>query len=272
VLIAAATALLHPANAFAVFPMKGSPMILEAVRSSARDTVQAVKPKSSSSLKKREEAIKAMQRSQMESALDGVDAQMLELLSDKFLYPSSQQSKQPSRPRGRPDFVPGAMKFDTMVKFRETREMMGRTEDRRVVSEQGTTPQARRQPRDTTDSASKKQSKVKGSTPNKAYSLLPEVKEGSGEAKKRKRVVKNLPKRKNGKASTKGHDRILKGKLKANNLELQKYYHTELLAADEEYSLAIKIQLMVSCEQVHEGLAIKHMRLPTIEEWAIACG
>jgi hypothetical protein len=57
-----------------------------------------------------------------------------------------------------------------------------------------------------------------------------------------------------------------------NNLELQKYYRTELLTAEEEYSIGIKVQLMVQCEQVHEGIALEHMRLPTVEEWATACG
>jgi len=57
-----------------------------------------------------------------------------------------------------------------------------------------------------------------------------------------------------------------------NNLELRKYYATDLLTPEQEYSIGQKIQLMISCEQVHEGLAIFESRLPTIEEWANACG
>jgi len=57
-----------------------------------------------------------------------------------------------------------------------------------------------------------------------------------------------------------------------NNLELRKYYATDLLTPEQEYSIGQKIQLMISCEQVHEGLAISELRLPTIEEWAQACG
>jgi hypothetical protein len=34
----------------------------------------------------------------------------------------------------------------------------------------------------------------------------------------------------------------------------------------------MQIQLLIKCEQVHEGLAIEMMRLPSIEEWAFACG
>jgi hypothetical protein len=66
--------------------------------------------------------------------------------------------------------------------------------------------------------------------------------------------------------------KVGRGRSKLNNLELQKYYQTELLSADEEYDLGIKIQLMTKCEQVHEGLALQFMRLPTLEEWAKACG
>uniref|UniRef100_A0A7S4ALE3 RNA polymerase sigma-70 domain-containing protein n=1 Tax=Pseudo-nitzschia australis TaxID=44445 RepID=A0A7S4ALE3_9STRA len=57
-----------------------------------------------------------------------------------------------------------------------------------------------------------------------------------------------------------------------NNLELRKYYATELLTPEQEYTIGEKIQLMIQCEQVHEGLCIKEMRLPTVAEWAYACG
>lgn len=57
-----------------------------------------------------------------------------------------------------------------------------------------------------------------------------------------------------------------------NNLELRKYYATDLLTSDQEFDLGQKIQMMIACEQVHEGLSIDLMRLPTIREWATACG
>ena len=57
-----------------------------------------------------------------------------------------------------------------------------------------------------------------------------------------------------------------------NNLELRKYYATDLLTPEQEYSIGEKIQLMILCEQVHEGYAISELRLPTIKEWANACG
>jgi len=53
---------------------------------------------------------------------------------------------------------------------------------------------------------------------------------------------------------------------------LQRYYRTELLTPQEEYTLGMKIQFMINCEQVHEGLYEKFGRTPTIEEWAYACG
>jgi hypothetical protein len=90
---------------------------------------------------------------------------------------------------------------------------------------------------------------------------------------RRKQVVKNLPRRKESIGETSKPPQPPKGWAnKGNNLEVQKYYRTELLSADEEYALGLKVQLMVKCEQVHEGLAAEVMRLPTIEEWAAACG
>jgi len=53
---------------------------------------------------------------------------------------------------------------------------------------------------------------------------------------------------------------------------LQRYYKTELLTAEEEYVLGMRVKIMVKCEAVHEGLALSLERVPTIEEWAAACG
>jgi hypothetical protein len=216
----------------------------------------------------------AMKRKQVESALDGVDAQMLELLSDQFLYPNSKPSISSSRPRGRPDFVPGAMKQDTMIRFRQNKEMMGRAMNQRVSALDDTLQSENVLTKDTAESTEvspRKRGKVKGLDAKSGGDQLPGV---AAETKKRKRVVKNLPERKDrSQASPKGRKSLNRSaKANANNLELQKYYRTELLSPTEEYSLGVKIQLMVNCELVHEGLAIEYMRLPTIEEWANACG
>jgi hypothetical protein len=87
-----------------------------------------------------------------------------------------------------------------------------------------------------------------------------------GVEKKRKKVVKNLPEPK--------HRSKEKEKCPKNRRwnDLQKYYRTELLTAKEEYSLGMKIHFMMRCEEVHEGLAARLRRLPTMEEWAHACG
>ena len=94
--------------------------------------------------------------------------------------------------------------------------------------------------------------------------------ESTSVPKRRKRVVKSLPKPRS--QTEKARKNISRKRTKGSNLELHKYYRTELLGGDEEYSLGMKIQFMVKCEQVHEGLATSLMRLPTIPEWAEACG
>lgn len=53
---------------------------------------------------------------------------------------------------------------------------------------------------------------------------------------------------------------------------LQRYYRTELLTSEEEYTLGMKIQFMINCELVYDGLCEQLERNPTIEEWANACG
>jgi len=244
------------------------------------DTLQPVKPRSSSSREKREEAMRAMNRDKVESALGGVDAQMLEMLSDQFLYPSRKPQNPSTRPRGRPDFVPGAMKYETMIKFQERKEMNGAAtqQNRRVQyngildTEESEQPTLTAGAQNVRKKGNRKVSRVKGSGTTKTNEVLSES-SSTAESKKRKRIVKNLPER-NGpsKNSVSNRRKVSKGRSKTNNLELQKYYRTELLTAEEEYSLGVKIQLMVKCEQVHEGLALQHMRLPSVEEWATACG
>jgi len=53
---------------------------------------------------------------------------------------------------------------------------------------------------------------------------------------------------------------------------LQRYYKTELLTAEEEYTLGMRVRLMVQCEAVHEGLSLALERAPSLKEWAAACG
>jgi len=104
---------------------------------------------------------------------------------------------------------------------------------------------------------------------------------------KRRRAasVKSLPGRRdengniippNGDANKKikGDGRIDSNRRQLSNdsLNLNRYYRTELLSAKEEYTLGMKVKFMVKCEAVHEGLSLQLDRLPTIAEWASACG
>ena len=278
VLLIASTmnAIVNPANAFQLAASHFRPQristLLYAVRSP--DTLQPVKPKSSSSRKKREKAMKAMERGKVESALDGVDAQMLELLSDQFLYPSRESSsKQPTtRPRGRPDFVPGAMKYETMMKYREGVVQQQRSVQMKNSAQNLEQVEPVEEQSGVEKTSRKKSGRVKGAGISNERQTPTNPTSSEGTVKKRKRVVKNLPEPRDPSKPSSDGRKMSKGRSKANNLELQKYYRTELLTADEEYSLGVKIQLMVKCEQVHEGLALEYLRLPTVEEWAAACG
>jgi len=60
------------------------------------------------------------------------------------------------------------------------------------------------------------------------------------------------------------------GELEPPNL--QRYYRTHLLTQEEEYTLGMKIQFLMKCEGVHEGLYLLYGRAPSLSEWSIACG
>ena len=263
--------------------------------SSGAAVATRVKPKESISDEKRLRALKAMNGNhKVDSALQGVDAQVLELLSEHFLYPDSVSASVAAakvRPKGRPDFVPGAMNYETMLRFREKQEVIkivgNRGHQSNANSDSTVAPYSTAlapsnhlgdgdvDVSSSTTTATKSSRGIKGAT-TKAVNGIAEVGNNDQVPKRRKRVVKSLPapraevdkrrkKRINGKT-------IQRKRTKGSNLELHKYYRTELLGADEEYSLVMKVNLMVKCESVHEGLSTSLMRLPTIQEWAAACG
>jgi len=100
--------------------------------------------------------------------------------------------------------------------------------------------------------------------------------------KQRRRVVKSLPKsrrdkngniipQEKGRKDGRVYNNPGRG-LSNDSLNLDRYYKTELLTAKEEYSLGMKVKFMVKCEAVHEGLSLQLDRMPTIAEWAAACG
>ena len=268
----AAVALVRPVNSFlAVSKSPTSLTSLQAFRSLVTDRVEPLVPKPSSN-KQRREVVTATKRSKVETALDGVDAQMLELLSEQFLYPDSDSKAfdmvtKNTRPKGRPELVPGAMKFETMIRFQEQKGAVSGAHDR--YSESMPDRRSENLSNDHTPMQARKDVKPRGSASFSASDALPEEGEGNH---RRKVDIKNLPRREESSEKIPAPKKVLKGRAKANNLELQKYYRTELLNAQEEYSLGMRIQLMVKCEEVHEGLATELMRLPTIKEWAEACG
>jgi RNA polymerase sigma factor (sigma-70 family) len=342
-------------------------------------TAVAVKPRTRSSDEKRLLAIKAMDRKQVESALNNVDARMLELLSDQFLYPSvgggassssssllqQQPQHQPAvavaagnhqqvlqhhhqrhpRPKGRPEFVPGAMKLETMQQFQRQKDVLEHlvmTQSSQRGGSAGSTSllseaelaavapyiSSSSSSSFTTTSTGKSSVAVKGQSTRASgaaetatVSALPLANVAAeGIKKQRKRVVKSLPTPSpasgdyrnkpsgSGGGPTQLADAAAMSKYKdtgvsqgtyssknvngggynskgQNSMDLQKYYRTQLLTADEEYSLGMKIQFMVLCESVHEGLVCssstssssspiqqQRERLPTMVEWAHACG
>jgi len=100
--------------------------------------------------------------------------------------------------------------------------------------------------------------------------------------KQRRRVVKSLPKsrrdkngniipQQQGQEDGRVYNNPGRG-VSNDSLNLNRYYKTELLTAKQEYSLGMKVKFMVKCEAVHEGLSLQLDRLPTIAEWAAACG
>ena len=273
-------------------PPKRTTSSLEARKKQEDVRLHQVKPRSVS-VKDRERAVEAMALQQEHEAAV-VNAHVLEMLSDTFLYPSSRKSH--SRPRGRPDMVPGAMTYETMLNYRQRAKALkdGQisvsayvndfTKVQRDVDagvEHSQTPEAvdaalvrgRGRPRKT-------ESGVKGTRRITATAEpKPSPKLSSEPSKTRKRVMKNLPKPRSREeelpeAKIDESVTFISSKRRKTTVaaDLQKYYRTELLTAKEEYSLGIQVQFMVKCESVHEGLALRLERLPSMVEWAHACG
>lgn len=220
--------------------------------------VEPVAPKTSTSKKRRAEAVDALDRMNLKS-MDHEN--MLEFIAEQYLYKNGDHER--IRPKGRPECVPGAMTHETMARFRERQdvfdyaineasdaelEAIAELSNQRILRSSAPVP------------------KVKGrSKANSRGNTLP-----TSSSPKRKPVVKNLVS--NPKTEKDNDEYVSRAGKNSNKMDLQKYYHTPLLSQDEEYSLGMKIQTMMMCEEVHEGLSIDLMRLPTFEEWAGACG
>ena len=210
---------------------------------------------------------------------------MLELLSEHFLYPETITASVEAtkmRPKGRPESVMGAMRHDTMLKYRERQDlirMVGNMDPATYTTPPAELLGAREAPLSPSSQAStvQKRKGVKGastSTNDKVETIAVVDDNETEEAapKRRKRVVKSLPEPRSKTDKGRNGKTAARKPTKGNSLDLHKYYRTELLSSDEEYSLGMKTLFMVKAEQVHEGLCLSLMRLPTIQEWAEACG
>jgi Sigma-70 region 2 len=335
--------------------------------SSGGGGVELVEPKTAVSPERRDAAIRAMKRDAMASVLDGVDAQVLEMLSEEFLFPSLSTTSlatsagnydgvsgqfpieyeelkpdygpppSATRPNGRPAMVPGAMRRDTMMKYKKKRNLvkyLKQTTETAAASYQSSSttssssspPTTKARMSRTSNSSTKSmldgleskihvksreiarkkrriaQQRSSAAARKAAKADLPTMEdivetESTGASKptrasKKRPVVKNLPKRKErdqdgeaiqyismddsfrslmGSHSNSRKTRIAKASA-TSTMELRKYYQTELLTPEQEFELGHQIQLSVGCERVHEGLALRDTKLPTIREWAYACG
>eukprot|EP00537_Pseudo-nitzschia_pungens_P018399 CAMPEP_0172402838 /NCGR_PEP_ID=MMETSP1061-20121228/56299_1 /TAXON_ID=37318 /ORGANISM="Pseudo-nitzschia pungens, Strain cf. pungens" /LENGTH=802 /DNA_ID=CAMNT_0013136979 /DNA_START=337 /DNA_END=2745 /DNA_ORIENTATION=+ len=294
------------------------------------EAIQPLLPESSASQQKRNAVLRDVEVASatrtVDSALEGIDAQVLELLSEDFLYPPANgdakatRRKQP-KPYGRPELVPGAMTWASMKKYQQKRDLLNhmventneprtatllkqRLESRLHVSSKEVSRRAQSRENRGTEvkSTRKRKTKKEDELPEATSGDAPKAAVTKKKASRKKRVVKkNLPKGRKPKEKSSGaggihadsdayfeneskdfiRSRARPGRKRQpgannaggeNNLELRKYYATELLTPEQEFIIGEKIQLMIQCEQVHEGLCIKEMRLPTIAEWAYACG
>jgi len=315
-------------NRLAALQSTRSPSTISTSSSSAGgivvEAMQPMRPESSTSQKRRDAVLREAQAATatrtVDTALEGIDAQVLELLTEEFLYPSAADSQKPSqktkektnlRPYGRPECVPGAMTWSSMKKYQQKRDILNHVVEENeknaaLLIKRELEPKLhvlskevlRRQESSRTRGARKTSSKnTEDGLPEAVVSNTEEISSTQKKITRRKRVVKtNLPNQRKPKRKTSsesdeyfeneskdfiksqarpGRRRnpgMNNGGLSENNLDLRKYYATDLLTPEEEYDIGEKIQLMIQCEEVHEGLCIKEMRLPAIAEWASACG
>ena len=212
------------------------------------------------------------------------------------------------RKKGRPESVMGAMTQQTLARYLEHQNAMKLVQSKNgglpvsptdleimVIAPYMTVPAPSTAPpstnkmlRETTESKPRPKVKgIKSTTPSVPTGELPTAYTSNHPEKisprsgGRKGVFKNLPKAKPVPPSQSLEDdgdtpgsssSAAKSKSIINGIDIKQYYRTELLTPDEEYALGMKVQFMDKCEQVHEGLASALHRLPTIVEWAAACG
>jgi RNA polymerase sigma factor (sigma-70 family) len=246
-----------------------------------------LEPLRQSSDDRRQRAVSAMHRAQVEQAVGtGQDVSVAASIAAPYRLPDLRK-----RPKGRPESVPGAMAQETMARYQQQLLLWNDEAppqasewELRVIAPYITPPlnvvagHAVEEEMATEPNRSRPR-KLKGSN-DEDRSNGEQLPVATKKITPRKRVFKNLPKSKERPAAStmeaEDVDRAAMatklGKGPANGMDIHQYYRTELLTSDEEYSLGMKIQFMDRCEQVHEGLAAAMNALPTIQEWAAACG
>lgn len=207
------------------------------------------------------------------------------------------QNGSTTRPKGRPESVPGAMSRNTLLNMNEYEASKASDSytfppTKLNVASNIPIKRGRGRPRKNQDSfasmdeitsvaATSSPQDVQEELGNKNISSDSNDSkndEGSDNVQRNSRVKLNLPKaRKMTDSEKEGETTGMmqtfgKGRKANDPPNLQRYYHTQLLTQDEEYTLGMKIQFLMKCEQVHEGLYETIGRLPTLVEWANACG
>ena len=279
------------------------------------EVIKPVQPLKSSTKERRLSVQKAWEKAQVLARDDVQDESLsatpfLDLFTDAGIgtvkkgINKKERNVTHTRPRGRPESVPGAMSRTTLLNLNEIQSRSyvksnGATNigiKRQVGSTDIPAPPKKRgrgRPRknpSANDASVDEITAIAATTamepqesPVADYADLTdaELEEESSEVngKQKKQRVKILPKsRKLKQTENEGvttgmmqsGKRGRKGDIEPPNL--QKYYRTELLTQEEEYTLGMKIQFLVKCEQVHEGLFQILGRAPSIAEWAQACG
>ena len=261
-------------------------------------SVQQVQPLQSSTQEKRLSVERAWEQARSlamdESEEESISATpYLDLFTDAGfanVKPIPKEKQTHSRPKGRPESVPGAMSRTTMMNLNEIEARAFQRANENSSIEMPPTPKKRgrgRPRKNATDSTS-----VDEITSIAATAAMnsddPEIEIGADglpvededlQTKQRKSRIKNIPKARKYKESEKEGEttgmmpfgkRGRNGELEPPNL--QRYYRTHLLTQEEEYTLGMKIQFLMKCEGVHEGLFLLLGRAPSLSEWSVACG
>ena len=289
------------------------PLILNARTASpaTEQAVQAVAPMTSSSKEKRLSAQKAWERARaldLDGNMDGADTEettpFLDLFTDagiatvKNISPITKKQHH-TRPRGRPNSVPGAMSRTTLMNNNEreirlssySERPMSKTKQERKRSSPVSTPKKRRRGRprkypnsntsidEITKIAATNVTPGNGSKVDDGSEIESEMTNGSETEtlEKATRLDSSRARKQRSQKSaneTTGMMQTGKGPRGKDNEQptLQRYYRTELLSSDEEYTIGMKIKFMVECELVHDGLFRELGRAPSIAEWSVACG